>query len=109
MFNKFYPDLARNEDGSYYSKTPLPDNPHALYSVYYDGSVLGMGLAAPDTSIDCNEYSFVMRDPCEYTLIVAKHDPLSWLVGVSAFVLLAGLFISFYVRPWEKKRIQNAE
>ena len=109
MFNKFYPDLARNEDGSYYSRTPLPDNPHALYSVYYDGSVLGMGLAAPGTSIDCNEYSFVMRDPCEYTLIVAKHDPLSWLVGVSAFVLLAGLFISFYVRPWEKKRIQNAE
>ena len=109
LFNKFYPDLERSDDGTYYSKTPLPNNPHALYSVYYDGSVLGMGLAAPGTSIDCNEYSFVLRDPCEYTLIVAKRDPLAWMVGMSALVLLAGLFISFYVRPWEKKRAENAE
>jgi len=107
LFNKFYPDLDRSEDGGYYSRTPLLNNPHFLYTVYYNGSVLGMGLAAPGTSIDCNEYSFIMRDPCEYTLIVAKYDPLSWMLGVSALVLLAGLFISFYVKPWEKKRSKH--
>ena len=107
LFNKFYPDLDRSENGGYISKTPLPNNPHSLYSLYYNGSVLGMGLAAPGTPIEFGEYRFIMRDPVEYTLIVAKYDPTAWMVGVSAVVLLAGLFISFYVKPWEKKRKEN--
>ena len=104
LFNKFYPDLERAEDGTYISKTPLPNNPHSLYSIYYGGAVAGMGLAAPGTSVEFGEYRFLIRDPAEYTLIVAKYDPVSWLVVASALVLLAGLFISFYIRPWERKR-----
>ncbi len=104
LFNKFYPDLERAEDGTYISKTPLPNNPHSLYSIYYGGAVAGMGLAAPGTSVEFGEYKFLIRDPAEYTLIVAKYDPVSWLVVASALVLLAGLFISFYIRPWERKR-----
>ena len=37
-------------------------------------------------------------------LIVAKTDPAAWAVGVSAAILLAGFFISFYVKPLERKR-----
>ena len=107
MFNKFYPDLEKSENGGYISKTPLMNNPHSLYTVYHNGSVLGMGLAAPGTPVDAGDYRFVMRDPVEYTLIVAKKDPTVWLVGTSAVVLLIGLFISFYIRLWENRRTEN--
>ena len=104
LLNKFYPDFAKAEDGSFYSKTPLLNEPRSLYSLYYNGSMVSMGIAAPGEAIPVNEYSFVLYSPCEYTLIVAKTDPAAWMVGVSAFILLAGLFISFYIRPWEQKR-----
>ena len=104
LFNKFYPDLAQNPDGSLYSVTPRLNNPHFLYSIYYDGTMAAMDLAEPGVSVPVHNYSFTMYDPVEYTLIVAKTDPTAWLVGVSSAVLLAGLFLSFYVRPWEQNR-----
>ena len=104
MFNKFYPDLARDADGSLYSVTPQLNNPHCLYSIYYDGNLMAMDLTEPGVPIPVHNYTFTMYDPVEYTLIVAKTDPTAWLVGVSSAVLLAGLFLSFYVRPWEQNR-----
>ena len=104
LLNRFYPDLAKADDGSFYSKTPLLNDPHSLYSLYYNGSIIGMGVSAPGEEIKVQDYSFVLHSPCEYTLIVAKTDPASWMVGVSALILLAGLFICFYLRPWEQKR-----
>lgn len=104
LFNKFYPDLARNPDGFLYTATPQLSNPHFLYTVYFDGGPLDMNLARPGETIRAGNYTFTMYDPVEYTLIVAKTDPTAWLVGVSSAVLLAGLFLSFYVRPWEQNR-----
>lgn len=104
LFHKFYPDLARGADGSLYSVTPRLNNPHFLYSLYYDGNMIAMDLAEPGVPVAVHNYAFTLYDPVEYTLIVAKSDPTAWLVGVSSAVLLAGLFLSFYVRPWEQNR-----
>ena len=104
MFNKFYPDLVRGEDGSLATASPHLNNPHCLYSLYFDGNLMAMDLTEPGAPIPVHDYEFTMYDPVEYTLIVAKSDPPAWLVGASAAILLAGLFLSFYVRPWEQKR-----
>ena len=104
MLGKFYPDFATGEDGSFYSMTPLPNNPRMLYSIYYNGSIIQMDLAKPGEYIPVHNYGFVMYDPTEYTLIVAKSDPYSGLVLASAVIVLLGLFMSLYLRPWEEKR-----
>ena len=104
LLNTFYPDLAKDAEQGYYSETPLLNNPHSLYSFYYDGALVTMGLTEPGVPIDVHEYRFVLRDPVEYTLIVAKTDPAAPLVFISALILLAGLFICFYVKPLEQER-----
>lgn len=104
MFNKFYPDLVRGEDGSLATASPHLNNPHSLYSLYFDGNLMAMNLAEPGQPIPVHDYEFTMYDPVEYTLIVAKSDPTVWLVGASSAIMLAGLFLSFYVRPWEQNR-----
>ena len=104
LLNSFYPDLVIDENNGYSNATPLLNNPHSLYTLYYDGGIVTMGLVEPGVPIDVHEYRFVLRDPVEYTLIVAKTDPAAWAVGVSAAILLAGFFISFYVKPLERKR-----
>ena len=104
MFNKFYPDFAQAVDGSLYTVTPLLNNPKSLYSIFYNGNLVSMDIADPGEAIAVHEYIFVMRDPVQYTLIVGKTDPYAWTVFVSALVLMAGLVLSFYVRPWEENR-----
>ena len=104
LLNSFYPDLMQSEKGEYTNATPLLNNPHSLYTLYYDGGIVTMGLIEPGMAIDVHEYRFVLRDPVEYTLIVAKTDPAAWAVGVSAALLLAGFFISFYIKPLEKEK-----
>ena len=109
MFNKFYPDLVQGEDGSLYTASPHMNNPHSLYSIYYNGNLMAMNLAEPGRPITVHDYEFTLYDPVEYTLIVAKTDPTAWLVGAAAAVMLAGLFLSFYVRPWEQNRRKHAD
>jgi len=104
LFNKFYPDLVQGEDGSLATASPHLNNPHSLYSIYFNGNLMAMNLARPGQPITVHDYEFTMYDPVEYTLIVAKSDPTAWLVGAASAILLAGLFLSFYVRPWEQNR-----
>lgn len=104
LFNNYYPDFAVAEDGSFYSKTPLGGNPHLLYSVYFNGRVVDMNLVMPDEKIDANGYFFIMHEPLPYTLIVARSNPMVPYVAASAGILLLGLVLSFYVRPWEENR-----
>ncbi len=99
LFNKFYPDFTSDGPGNYYSATPLLNNPRSLFTVYYNGEIKGMDLAAMGIPVIVNEYSFVFRDPTEYTLIVIRRDPTAKLVGVAALIMLAGIFMAFYWRP----------
>ena len=99
LFNKFYPDLAKAEDGSFYSQTPLLNNPHSLFTVYYQGNIIGMDFTGMGAPVYINEYTFVFRDPCEYTLIVIRRDPTALFVGAAALMMLAGIFLAFYWRP----------
>ena len=104
FFNKFYPDFGLDDNGYFTSKTPLPNNPRCLYGIYYEGSLISMNITEPGAPIDVHGYRFVMRDATEYTLIVARTDPAAPGAAASAVILIAGLVLAFYVRPWEEKR-----
>lgn len=104
FFNKFYPDFSLDENGNFTTKTPLLNNPQCLYGVFYDNSLISMNITKPGDPINVHGYTFVMRDPTEYTLIVARNDPAAPAAAVSALILVAGLVLAFYVRPFEEKR-----
>ena len=110
MFNKFYPDFREAEDGSFYTETPLLKDPRSLYGIFYNGGLMSIDIVKPGELITVHDYTFVLRDPVQYTLIVGKTDPYAWTVGLAAAVLLAGLVLSFYVRPYEeRKRKENGK
>ena len=100
LFNKFYPDFAR-EDANLVTRSPLPENPRMLYSLFYQEKMLTMNLTEPGAPIQAGRYVFTMRDPVPYTLIVARRDPTAALAGAAALILLLGIFLAFYVRPQE--------
>lgn len=104
LLNKVYPDLAVDSNGAYISATPLLNNPHFLYSIYYGGRVIDMNMAEFGSPVGVADYHFIARDPCEYTLLVIKHDPSEIFVLISALIIVAGLFIAFYIKPMEERR-----
>lgn len=103
-FNKFYPDFVDMGDGSYYTKTPLLNNPRSLYSIYYQQQLAGMNFAEMGKMIEVDPYGFVMRDPVEYTLIVINRDPTALFVGIASALILIGVFMAFYLKPYEEKK-----
>ena len=101
LLNAFYPDLARTPDGGFYTATPLLNNPHSLYSLYYQNRMMTMDLTEMGTPIQVSDYAFTLYDPVQYTLIVVRSDPTAWLVGLAAIVMLLGILLAFYCRPQE--------
>lgn len=100
QLNRFFPDLLETEAG-YETKTPLLNNPHALYSVYYNGQKIAMGLSEPGAPIELGQISFTIHDPTQYTLLVVKTDPTVKLVGVAGALMILGILLAFYCRPYE--------
>ncbi|MCM1231844.1 MAG: cytochrome c biogenesis protein ResB [Ruminococcus flavefaciens] len=101
LLNAFYPDLVRTSEGGLYTATPLLNNPYSLYSLYYQDKMVGMNVVEMGVPVQVENYAFTLYDPVQYTLIVIRHDPTAWLVGVSAVVMLLGIFLAFYCRPQE--------
>jgi len=99
LFNKFYPDMAMGSDGNPVTLSPVCNNPYSLFTIYYRNEIMGMNVIAMDEPIVVNEYTFVMHDPVEYTLIVIKKDPTALMVGIAAVMMLIGIFMAFYYRP----------
>jgi len=104
VLNKFYPDFVDDGQGNYYTKTPLLSNPRSLYSIYYQNQVMAMNFAEMGKKITVDAYDFVLRDPVEYTLIVINNDPTALFVGIASAFILVGLFMSFYLKPYEERK-----
>lgn len=101
QLNKFYPDFVQTADGSLYTATPICNNPYALYSLYYQRQMLAMNVVPMGQEIVVDRFGFTLRDPVQYTLIVIKTDPTAWFVALAALVMLAGILLAFYCRPYE--------
>lgn len=100
QLNRFYPDLVETESG-YETATPLLNNPHSLYSVFYNGKKLSMGLTEMGQPVQLDKISFTLHDPVQYTLLVIKTDPTAALVGIASLLMVVGILLAFYCRPYE--------
>ena len=102
-FNAFYPDYALV---SGYGPTTLSsdlNNPGYLYSVYYQGQILGMNVLLSDDVLTIDEYSVRFSEPQSYTLLQIKRDSFTSVAFAGGLVILLGLFLSFYVKPGKRE------
>ena len=101
MFNAFYPDYALDADGNPQTVSSELNNPGYLYSVYYNDEVIGMNVLTGTEMITIENYAIIFSEPQQYTLIQAKRDPFTWLALIGGLIIMAALFISFFVRAEE--------
>ncbi|MBQ6374057.1 MAG: cytochrome c biogenesis protein ResB [Clostridia bacterium] len=96
--NAFYPDYVLTASGPMSASSAL-ENPAYLYSVYYDGRMIGMNALMADEAITIDEYKVRFSDPQSYTLIQIKRDSFTWLALIGGLVTLLGLFLALYIQP----------
>ena len=82
LFNSFYPDVTGY-----------------LYSVYFQGRILGMNILLPEDVLTIDEYTVTFSEPQTYTLIQIKRDSFTFLAFIGGIVIMAGLFLAFYIQP----------
>lgn len=79
---------------------PRPNAPGVLLNVFDGAQNIGSVLVPLERSIDLgNGYRVAAGRYTLYSGIQYRHDPGIPFVGIGAFVLLAGLCISFYLLP----------
>lgn len=100
-YNAFYPDLITGPNGMPATASSELNNPAYLYTLYYQGGVLGMNVLPDGEKISAEPFSFVISDPQQYTLIQIKHDPFTWLACIGGIVILLALLLAFYLHPEE--------
>ena len=101
LFRAFYPDYVQRPDGMPATASDSLENPGYLYALYYRGELLGMNVLMSGEKITVSGYTILLTNPRPYTLIQVKQDPFTWLAGIGGGVLLAALFIAFYLRTEE--------
>ncbi|MBP5294404.1 MAG: cytochrome c biogenesis protein ResB [Lachnospiraceae bacterium] len=106
VFNAFYPDYIFIDGSGPATQSGVMRNPGYLYTVYYGETVLGMNVLLSGEKITIDDYEVFLEDPGYYTVLQVKKDSFVWLVFLGGIVLLAGLFLSFYVKPLS---IRNSE
>ena len=103
FFNAFYPDYAMVSGYGPATLSGKLNNPGYLYSVYYQGQILGMNVLMSGEVLTIDDYTVRFSDPQSYTLLQIKRDRFSPLAFAGGVVVLIGLFISFYVKPRRKQ------
>jgi cytochrome c biogenesis protein len=82
------------------SADPRTNNPGVILNAFDGGQPVGATLAPLGKRVDLGAgYSIVPQQYVMYSGIQYRYDPGIPLVGIGAFVLLAGLCISFYLLP----------
>ncbi|GAC1355629.1 MAG: cytochrome c biogenesis protein ResB [Vulcanimicrobiaceae bacterium] len=82
------------------SADPRTNNPGVVLNAFDNGQPVGTSLVPIGKRIDVGDgFSIVPRQYVMYSGLQYRYDPGIPLVGIGAFVLLAGLCISFYLLP----------
>ena len=109
VFNAFYPDYEYSESTGPSTKSGRMRNPGYLYSVYYGETMLGMNVLTKGETIRIDDYEVIFDDPGYYTVLQVKKDSFTWLALAGGLVLMAGFFLSFYVKPLSQKNSEPQE
>lgn len=96
----FFPDFVMDPSGHPSSKSPLPNNPRVVYALFQGSKVMTYDVAKLGEPVKItNNLSVTFTGYREYTgLQLAKDPGLPFIYG-GAILMVAGLFLSFYVFP----------
>jgi len=109
MLNVLYPDYVLRPGVGPGTVSDQPNNPAYLYSVYYQGQMLGMNALMDGESLTIDEYTVTFSRPQSYTLIQIKRDRFTWLALVGGLVTMLGLLLALYVQPARVWAIREAD
>ena len=100
LFNAFYPDSVLMPGEGPMTMSGRLNNPAYLYSAYYEGRMLGMGVLTQEESVlTIDEYTVTFSDPESYTLIQVKRDAFTPLALLGGLITTLGLFLAFGLQP----------
>ena len=99
LLNAFYPDYVMTPGVGPSTASEALNNPAYLYSVYYQGQILGMNALMAGEELTIDEYTVTFSDPQPYTLIQIKRDRFTPLALAGGLVTLLGLLLALYVQP----------
>jgi cytochrome c biogenesis protein ResB len=106
--NNLYPDYQA-ENGYPKSISPHLNNPYALYTIYYNGNILDMNVAAMGERLKFGTIEVAFANPKQYTMLEIRRDPALFVVLCGAIIIMLGLFFSFYFRTEEIWLRKNPE
>jgi len=99
MLNALYPDYVMTPGVGPSTASDQLNNPAYLYSVYYQGKVIGMNALMDGEEITIDAYTVTFSNPQSYTLIQIKVDRFTPLALVGGLVTMVGLLLALYVQP----------
>lgn len=99
MLNALYPDYVLQPGVGATTASQQLNNPAYLYSVYYQGQMLGMNALMDGEVLTIDEYTVTFSDPRPYTLIQIKSDRFTWLALAGGLVTMLGLLLALYLPP----------
>lgn len=98
VYERFAPTVDRQSGMP--TADPRVNNPAVVLDVAQGGNALGAALVPLGSSIDLGDgWRLVPHNYVLYSGFQYRYDPGVPLVGIGAFVLLAGLIVSFYFLP----------
>lgn len=97
--NAFYPDYVLVPGVGPSTVSERMNNPAWLYSVYYQGQLLGMNALMAGEELTIDEYTVTLTDTQNYTLIQIKRDRFTWMALAGGLITMLGLLLAFYVQP----------
>lgn len=105
----FYPDYVLTPGVGPSTASADMNNPAWLYSVYYQGRLLGMNALMDGEELTVDEYTFTFTDTQNFTLIQIKEDHFAWLALLGGIATMLGLLLAFYVQPARVWAVQQAD
>jgi cytochrome c biogenesis protein len=101
QYARFVGTIVREANGDLgIGPDPRPNNPGVVLNIFDGDQLLGTVLVPVGKTLDLGDgYHLTPRSFTPFSVIEYRHDPGIPLVGIGAFVLLAGLCISFYLLP----------
>jgi cytochrome c biogenesis protein len=100
-YTQFVGTLEHHANGQLsIGRDPRPNDPGVLLDVFDGDELVGRVLTPIGKTVDLGDgYTVTATRPILFSALEYRHDPGIPLVGIGAFVLLAGLCISFYLLP----------
>ena len=99
LLNAFYPDYVMTPGVGPSTASDQLNNPAYLYSVYYQGQIVGMNALMAGEEVTIDAYTVTFSTPQSYTLIQVKVDRFTPLALVGGLVTLLGLLLALYIQP----------